>query len=90
MARLGDLVAKKELLIAQSEVDRITLALAVHDIRRIVRPSLDPAQRTAAGSTAARVLGFVLPMLGRFQAGRLLRAMSIGLAVFRFLRGFGR
>ena len=90
MRRLDDLAAKKELLIAQSEFDRIKLALAIHDIRRIVRPSFDPAQRSAASSTAARVLGFVLPLLGRLQAGRLLRAASIGLAVIRFLRGFGR
>ena len=88
MSRLDDLEAKKQLLIAQAEFDRIRLALAIHDVRRIVRPSVD-ARGPAAHSAAARILGFATPVLGASRAGRIVRALSIALSMYRFLRGWG-
>ena len=85
-----DLAAKKQLLIAQAEFDRLKLSLALHDVKRIVRPRIDLARRPAAHSAASRALGFVLPVLGASRAGRVVRALSIALSVFRFLRGFRR
>jgi hypothetical protein len=82
--------ARKQLLIAQAEHDRLKLAMALHDVRRIVRPSYGAPQRTRAHSTASRLLGFALPVLGASRAGRVVRALSIALAIFRFLRGFKR
>ena len=90
MRSLDDLAAKKQLLIAQAEFDRIKLALAAHDVRRIVRPSVDKARHAAATSAASRVLCFALPVLGASHAGRVVRALSIALSVYRFLRGFRR
>jgi hypothetical protein len=48
MARLDDIVARKQLLVAQAEFDRLKLAMAVHDVRRIVRPSVGAGQRAGA------------------------------------------
>jgi hypothetical protein len=90
MARLDDIVARKQLLVAQAEFDRLKLAMAVHDVRRIVRPSVGAGQRAGAYSTASRLIGFALPVLGRSRVGRVLRALSIGLAVYRFFRGMRR
>jgi hypothetical protein len=88
MIRLDDLESKKQLLIAQAEFDRLKFAMAMHDVRRIVRPPVEPSRRTAAHSTASRVLGFVLPVLGASRLGRVVRGLSIALSIYRFLRGF--
>jgi hypothetical protein len=90
MIRPSDLEAKKQLLIAQAEFDRLKFAMAMHDVRRIVRPRVEPSRRTAAHSTASRVLGFVLPVLGASRLGRIVRGLSIALSIYRFLRGFRR
>lgn len=88
MIRQHDLEAKKQLLIAQAEFDRLKFAMAMHDLRRIVRPRVEPSRRAAAHSTASRLLGFLLPVLGASRLGRVVRGLSIALSLFRFLRGF--
>ena len=85
MTRLDDLEARKQLLIAQAEFDRLKFAMAIHDLRRIVRPALSHSGGPAAHSAAARLLGFVLPMFGAAHAGRVVRALSIALSIVRFL-----
>ena len=87
MTRLDDLEAKKQLLIAQAEFDRLKLAMAVHDVRRIVRPAFSTSARPASNSMASRLLGFVLPVFGASQLGRGVRALSIALSIYRLLRG---
>lgn len=87
MTRLDDLEAKKQLLIAQAEFDRLKFAMAIHDLRRIVRPSISLSGRPTH-SAASRVIGFMLPMFGASHAGRLLRALSIALSIVRFLGGW--
>ncbi|MBC7858581.1 MAG: hypothetical protein H7Z39_07315 [Burkholderiaceae bacterium] len=88
MRSLDDLAAKKQLLIAQAEFDRIKFALAIHDLKRTIRSPVAAGHRGTAHSMAARLIGFALPALGRSRAGVVLRAGSIALAVYRFLRGF--
>jgi hypothetical protein len=90
MPSADDLAAKKQLLIAQAEHDRLKLSLAVHDVRRIVRPAVDAGRKSSAHSTASRVLSLTLPVLGATRAGRVVRALSIALSIYRFLRGFRR
>ena len=79
--------ARKQLLIAQAEFDRIKFALAVHDVRRLVRRPVEAQLRTHSHSAVARMLGFALPILGASRVGRVVRAMSIALSVFRLFRG---
>lgn len=84
--RSEDLQAKKELLIAQAEFDRIALAMALHDVRRLVRPSHEGARRASDNSTASRILAFAAPLLGTARMSRVVRALSIALTIYRFLR----
>jgi hypothetical protein len=86
MANASDLAARKALLIAQADYDRMKLTLAANDLRRIVRPTIDMDQHPRARSTAARVLRFAIPVLGVTRAGGLLRAFSIALALYRIVR----
>jgi hypothetical protein len=90
MTRLDDLEAKKQLLIAQAEFDRLKLAIAVHDVRRIVRPAFESSSRPATHSLASRMLGFVLPVVGASRLGRVVRALSIALSIYRLVRGSRR
>jgi hypothetical protein len=82
-----DLQAKKELLIAQAEFDRIAFALALHDVRRVVRPSGEAFRRTHSHSAAAKFLDFAAPFLGTERLSRAVRALSIALTIYRFMRG---
>ncbi len=86
MTRLEDLEAKKQLLIAQAEFDRLKFAMAMHDVRRIVRPVVESSARPPAHSIASRMLGFVLPMLGASRVGRVVRGLSIAMSIYRLLR----
>ena len=88
MTRAEDLQAKKQLLIAQAEFDRLKLAMAMHDVRRVVRPSIEVHEPGASRSLASRALGFALPLVGTGRAGTIVRALTIALSVYRFLRGF--
>ena len=87
MTGTDNLEARKQLLIAQAEFDRLKFAMAIHDLRRIVRPAPGSSGRPAGHSAASRMLGIVLPVFGAAQAGRLVRALSIALSMYRFLRG---
>jgi hypothetical protein len=78
--------ARKQLLVAQAEFDRIKFALAVHDVRRLVRRPVEAHLHTRSHSAAAKLLGFALPILGASRAGRVVRAMTIALSIYRFVR----
>ena len=82
-----DLQVKKELLIAQAEFDRIAFALALHDVRRVVRPSGESFRPAHSHSAASKVLEFAAPFIGTQRLSRALRALSIALTIYRFMRG---
>ena len=88
MRERDDLEAKKALLIAQAEFDRLKLALAIRDLRAIARPPIAAAARSAAQASATRILGFVLPIFGFARAGRIVRVLSLALSVIRLARGW--
>jgi hypothetical protein len=84
--RRDDLQARKELLIAQAEIDRLAFAMALHDVRRVVRPSIDAVHRAHSNTTASKVLAFAAPLLGAARLSRVVRALSVALTIYRFLR----
>lgn len=90
MTRLADFEARKQLLIAQAEFDRLKLAIAVHDVRRLVRPSLDASARAGSRSAASGVLGFLLPLLGASRLGGVVRGLSLALSAYRLMRQWSR
>lgn len=83
-----DLEAKKQLLSAQAEFDRLKLTMAMHDVRRMLRPSLAAIEASDQQSTTSRIMGFAIPLFRRSQLGSVTRALSLALSVFRFLRRF--
>ncbi|HVE50970.1 MAG TPA: hypothetical protein VNG69_15305 [Casimicrobiaceae bacterium] len=83
-----DLEAKKQLLIAQAEFDRLKLTMAMHDVRRMLRPSFAAADAADRQSATSRIMGFAIPLFGRSQLRSVARAISLALSVYRFLRGF--
>jgi hypothetical protein len=86
VARADELAAKRALLIAQADYDRMKLTLAAGELRRIVRPPIDMREHPRAHTIAARALRFAIPVLGVTRAGGLVRAFSIALAIYRIVR----
>lgn len=85
-----DLAARKALLVAQAELERISLSLAWHDVRTIISPPRDPARAARFHPLALRILKFTLPVLGLARMSRVVRTLSIGLTVFRLVRNWRR
>jgi len=83
-----DLSARKELLIAQADLERIKLGLAWHDVKASVRPAMMPFAAGAARSTASRLIGFALPMIGMGKAGSMVKLLSLGVTAWKLFRTF--
>ncbi len=79
---------RKALLVSRSELERLQIALTVHQLRDRVAPperdERDGASRPAR--IAAAVVG--VPLLGRRQLGRVLRGVSFGMTALRVLRNW--
>jgi len=83
-----ELAARKALLVAQAELERIPLTLAVRDVRAIVSPPRDPARAARMHPAAVRILKIALPLLGLARLSRVVRVLSIGLVAFRLVRSW--
>jgi hypothetical protein len=82
---------RKALLVARSELERMQLALTVHQLRERVAPDArttgdDGASRPAR--LAAAIVAIGVPLLGRRQLGRLLRGASIAMTAARVVRNW--
>ena len=82
------LADRKALLAARAELDRVRVALLVHDIRTTVSLPTGPARRVRARPVAAALVGILLPLLGRARFGRWLRAASLALVAYRIARNW--
>ncbi|GIK87447.1 MAG: hypothetical protein BroJett026_29280 [Betaproteobacteria bacterium] len=86
MPTLDNLAARKEQLIAQSELDRMRVEHAVLGVRE----SFSPALRFGGGSPLRLIAGgavaLALPLLAAGRRSGLLRVASIALGVVRTLR----
>jgi len=87
-----DLAARKEHLIAQSDLDRVRLAHAVLGVRSAVSPfrMLGFVGGSPLRSIAGTLLGYAIPALGVTRARGLLRVAAIAVAVVRMMRRFVR
>ena len=81
------LAARKALIAAQSELARIELALAWHDLRNVIAPPASSARSTSVRRTAAFLIAVATPLFGRSRFARIVRIASIALAAFRVVRG---
>ena len=85
-----DLAARRELLSAQCELDRLELSLAWHDLRRSLHLGATGVERDRGHPWLGRLLAFVLPVLGATRARRLSRYVSMGLLAYRVVAGLRR
>jgi hypothetical protein len=90
MSADNDLAGRKALLLRQAELERVKLALAVHDVRSIVAPRRDPTRATKYHSVALRAVGFAAPLLGLGGTARFVRGLSLGLTAVRIVRNWRR
>lgn len=90
MRSLADLEARRQLLIAQAEFDRLKLALATHELRRSASFASASGEGRSGHSFAARVLGFAVPLLGLARIGLLVRGVPIALSLYRLVRRWRR
>jgi hypothetical protein len=93
-----DLAARKEHLIAQSDVDRVRLAHAVLGVRSAASPlrmlgflgssPLGFLGGAPLRSIAGTLIGFAIPALGATRARGLLRVAAFAVAIVRMMRRF--
>lgn len=88
--RLETLERRKALLASRAELERMQLALALHDLRTLVRPTPSAARARGRrpGMVAAAVVGLGVPLLGRARLSRMLRGVSLALSVWRVVRNW--
>ncbi len=81
---------RKALLVSRSELERLQIALTLHELRERVVPDRaagdDGASRPAR--IAAAIVAIGVPLLGRRQLGRVLRGASIAMTAARVVRNW--
>ena len=85
---LTALAERKALLVTRSQLDRVRITLAVHEIRAIIRPAPEPGRSAAFRPTAAMIVGFAAPLLGIGRIARWVRFASFALTAFRIARSW--
>jgi hypothetical protein len=80
------LASRKALIAAQSELARIELALAWHDLRTAIAPPSAGERSTSVRRMATIMIAIATPLFGRTRFARVLRFASVGLAAFRAIR----
>jgi hypothetical protein len=86
MSAMDRLAARKALIAAQSELARLELALAWHDLRTAIAPPSAGERSTSVRRMATLLIAVATPLFGRSRFGRVLRFASVGLAAFRAIR----
>ena len=90
MSTRDDLAARKALLVARTDLDRIDLAVALRDLRDAFEPHPEAGRLGRMHPTFARVLRFAIPMFGASRLGLIARTLSIGLVAFRLVAALRR
>jgi hypothetical protein len=88
-ASRDEMARRKALLVSRAELDRLQIALAVHQLRDTIAPPR--SERTGSGRVgpiAAALVSVGLPLLGRKRLGHWLRIGSLALTAFRAVRNW--
>jgi hypothetical protein len=89
-----DLAARKEHLIAQSDLDRVRLAHAMLGVRSAVSPlrmlGFGGGGGSPLRSIAGTLIGLAVPALGASRARGILRVAAFAVAIVRIIRRFVR
>jgi hypothetical protein len=81
------LAERRALLVAQCELDRLELALAVRDVRHALHLGGDRGGAERRHPWLGRAIGIVLPLLGATRAKRMSRYVSLALLAYRIVAG---
>jgi hypothetical protein len=82
--------SRKAMLVAQSELERVRMALAVHDIRNAVSPNRGAPASMATALRASTVLKYAVPLFGVRRMSRIVRYATIALTILRVTRAWRR
>jgi len=86
--RLEALAARKVLLLAQMQLQRMEVALHMAELRDAVRPASLFGGALAQPAALFAVVNTVAPMFGLRRFARWVRIGSVAFAVFRILRNW--
>ena len=74
-------------LIQRAELERLSIEAAWIDARNAILPRANPLRASRAHPWAMRALQLAIPVLGVSRVGRMMQMLSVGLMVFRVVRG---
>jgi hypothetical protein len=83
---LQELAARKQILVAQSQLQRMQFALHAGDARDALRPAGLMGGAIARPAAAIALVSTVSRLFGWQRAARIVRLGAIALVVFRFVR----
>jgi hypothetical protein len=86
MSPADPLAAKKALVIARSDLARMDMSLAWHDLHGAIAPPPSDTRSTGVRRMATLLIAIATPLVGRSRFVRILRVASIALAAFRVVR----
>jgi len=85
---LQRVAARKQVLIAQSQLQRMQLALYVDDAREALRPAGLIGSAIARPAALVALVDTIARLLGWHRFARMVRLGAIGIAVFRIARAW--
>jgi hypothetical protein len=88
MTRLDVLAARKELLVAQSDLQRVQLRLHAAELGEALRPARLISSAAVRPSAALALAEAIAAMIGGWKLARWIRIASLGFVVFRIVRAF--
>jgi hypothetical protein len=85
---LKQLAARKQILLAQSQLQRMQFALYAGDARDALRPAGMMGGAIARPAAAIALVNMVARLFGWHRLARIVRFGAIALVVFRFVRAW--
>jgi hypothetical protein len=83
---LSKLAARKQVLLAELQLQRMQLALYAADVREALRPAGLIGRAVARPAAAIALVDSIAPLLGLHRLARLVRLGAIAVAAYRIAR----
>jgi hypothetical protein len=87
-ARLDELAARKELVVARLQLQRMETTLRVAELRDALRPASSIGSAIAKPAAFIGVLDLVAPLFGLRKVALMARVVAIALVAFRIARNW--
>lgn len=86
--RLDELAARKELVVARLQLQRMETALRVTEVREALRPASTIGSAIARPAAVIGILDLVAPLFGLGRIARWARVGAIAMVVFKIARNW--